>query len=169
MNETAAAPDSAAVSRFWQDASVRANFNPARAYTGMNPTEALEPPAWSFDGTREEATAMAELVTLGLKTATSASLEDYADADEALPTAGALSILCDGEGQPVALLQTTSVDVVAFDDVSVDFASAEGEGSPSLDAWRERNARLRGSDVVCERFKVLVKRTDGVDSVVRAR
>ena len=107
----------------------------------------------------------------GDKTATAGALWDYEAEGEDLPEPGALAIVTDGRGIPHALIATTRVDVVPFDEVSAEHAFLEGEGDRSLATWRQVHERFftesavhdRGfrSDmpVVLQRFTVLYGHT----------
>ncbi len=81
---------------------------------------------------------------------------------------GDLSVATTWRGEPRAILETTSVVVLPFEEVSADFARDEGEGDLSLQYWRdvhwayfERECRKLGQapslqmPIVCERFRVL--------------
>jgi uncharacterized protein YhfF len=145
-----------AIDRFWQECS---------AHLPALPEEA--PVAWAFGATPEHADGLLELVLAGTKTATASSLWDCEYSGEAIPVPGELSIILDGQGDPRALIETTSVSVVPFDGVSADHAHAEGEGDRTLAAWRDIHERFwrdhsedpRGFEpqmpVVCETFRVL--------------
>ena len=71
---------------------------------------------------------------------------------------------------PVCVIQTTQVEVMAFNQVNAGWAYAEGEGDRSLEYWREGHWRFFSRScerigrtpsetmpVVCERFKVVFK------------
>ncbi|MDQ1128384.1 ASCH domain-containing protein [Microbacterium sp. SORGH_AS_0888] len=100
-------------------------------------------------------------------TATASSLWDYEAEGEALPAEGDHSIVLDGRGAPRAIIQTLSVAVVPFDEVTEAHARAEGEGDRSLTHRREAHERFwrthsrspRGFDVklpvVCEGFRLV--------------
>lgn len=160
--------DPAELDDFWTDAKIRAGINPAGWYVGTTPTEALRPPAWSFGASPEQADHLLRLVLDGVKTATSSALWDYEAEDDPLPTGGTLSIVLDGDDHPRALIRTTDVSVVPFDEVDEGHAAAEGEGDRSLAYWRREHERFftehatheRGFStdmpVVLERFEVLV-------------
>lgn len=125
------------------------------------------PDAWAFGASEEQADRLLQLVLSGTKTATASSLWDYEADQEALPLVGDFSIVLDGRGAPRAVIQTLSVDVVPFGDVTEAHARAEGEGDLSLEGWREAHARFwrahstspRGFDatlpVVCEGFRLV--------------
>ena len=155
------------VHTFWEVASAHARLNGVPAYFGPNVLDSVPPPAWSFGATTEDADELLELVLKGTKTATASALWDYEAEDEPLPEPGALSIVLDGTARPRALIETTGVEVVPFDEVSEEHARLEGEGDLSLAHWREVHRPFfttqathdRGFSadvpVVCERFRVL--------------
>ncbi|WP_309127140.1 ASCH domain-containing protein [Microbacterium sp.] len=125
------------------------------------------PEAWAFGATPEHADGLLALVLAGTKTATASSLWDYEHTGEPLPEVGLLNIILDGRGVPRALLETTAVDVIPFDEVPESHAFAEGEGDRSLSYWRDVHERYwrehsdspRGFDprmpVVCEQLRLL--------------
>ena len=90
--------------------------------------------AMSIGGTPELANYGAALVLDGTKTATSSPLWDYADGR--IPFAGALSVLLDGQDQPVGIVETVGVERVRFRDVTEEMARAYGEGERTLQWWR---------------------------------
>ena len=161
--------ESSAIESFWQVARMRAKLNPTGYYTGERPLGSLRPPAWAFGATRQQADELLALVLSGVKTATSGALWDYEAQGEELPRPGALGIVTDGRGVPHALIVTTQVDIVPFDEVSTEHAYLEGEGDRSLPTWREVHERFfteravhtrgfsRDMPVVLERFAVLYK------------
>ncbi len=146
---------------------MRAKLNPTGYYMGERSLGSLPPPAWAFGATPDQADALLGLVLSGTKTATAGALWDYEAAGEELPTPGMLGIVTDGRGVPHALVMTTEVEVVPFDEVSAEHAHLEGEGDRSLATWREEHERLftehavhgRGFSpdmpVVLQRFAVL--------------
>ncbi|SJM61261.1 Alpha-N-arabinofuranosidase [Frigoribacterium sp. JB110] len=103
----------------------------------------------------------------GTKTGTAAALWDHEAIGERVPEAGDLSIVLNGSELPRALIRTTSIRIVPFDQVDEEHAHAEGEGDRTLTAWREIHERFwrtygesgRGfapdMPVVCERFEVV--------------
>ncbi len=152
---------------FWAVARSRARLNPLPAYFGPTPLEAVVPPAWSFGATRKQADDLLALVLAGTKTATAGAWWDYEVEDEPLPSVGTLAILLDGAGHPRALVETTDVRVVPFDEVDAEHARLEGEGDRTLEQWRADHERFftqhstsgRGfaadMPVVLERFRLV--------------
>jgi len=153
------------VEAFWALAKFHANLNSAPTYFGPTTLEVVPPPAWAFGGSAEEADELLQLVLDGTKTATASALWDYEAEGEALPEVGSLSILLDGRGHPRALISTTEVEVVPFDEVDEEHARLEGEGDLSVASWRAAHERFFGQGssrpfepdmpVVLERFAVV--------------
>jgi uncharacterized protein YhfF len=119
--------------------------------------------AWGFGSSPEMATDLGLLVRDGPKRAT-ASLRSEYDADEPLPASGDLGVILDGDGRPLCVVRTASVEVRAFGDVDEEFAWTEGEGDRSLAYWREAHLRFftaggtrpeDDTEVVLERFDLL--------------
>ena len=158
------------VAAFWEVAKRRARLASLPGYFGPSALESLMPPVWSFGATPEQSDELVQLVLDGSKTATSSALWDYEAADEPLPERGALGIVLDGSAQPRALVVTTDVRVVPFDEVDAEHACLEGEGDLTLEHWREVHERFftehaehdRGFSpdmpVVLERFEVIYER-----------
>lgn len=131
----APAPNQAEIDAFWEEAQVRAKLDPLRGFGAPSTLAALQPPAWAFGATPQQADELLALVLDGTKTATASALGDYSDEDP-LPTEGTLGIVLDGSGRPRALLMTTDVQVRPFAEVDAEHARAEGEGDLSLEYWR---------------------------------
>ncbi|KAK5657917.1 hypothetical protein OQA88_2466 [Cercophora sp. LCS_1] len=85
---------------------------------------------------------------------------------------GDLSVILDGEGNPGAVMRTTSFIRCKFKDVAEDFALAEAEGD--YRAYREGHFEFYGkqknghefndeSMVLCERFEVIFAARRGVE------
>lgn len=148
--------------------SIDAFWHECRASIDGLPEEL--PEAWAFGATPAHADELLELVLAGVKTATASSLWDYEHTGEALPEPGLLSIILDGHGEPRALLETVSVEVVPFDEVTDEHAYAEGEDARTLASWREAHERFwrmhsqspKGFrpdiPVVCEKFRLIYGR-----------
>ena len=131
-----------------------------------DPRRAAKPDAFGFGGESGIADELAALVLAGKKRATASLPVEYTSLNEPLPKAGDLSIILDGEGNPVAIIERISVDLIPFQAVDADFAAFEGEGDGSLDYWRKAHTwyfdsvfkRLGGrleadTPVLCQRFK----------------
>lgn len=126
------------------------------------------PEVFHFCDNQTDADHLANLVVEGIKTATCSSLVAYERDQESLPFFGEKAIVSDWIGNAKAVIETTQVDLIPFDEVSEEFAFLEGEGNRSLAYWRkehkaffEREALKLGYTfskkmmLVCERFKVL--------------
>jgi uncharacterized protein YhfF len=108
--------------------------------------DADSPSAWAVGGSPEQADELLDLVLAGAKSATSSALWAYEAESEPLPAVGDLSVVCDATGYPKALIRTTHVSVMPFDDVPASHAYAEGGGDRSLEYWRrEHEAFFRAS------------------------
>lgn len=119
--------------------------------------------AWGFGSSPEMATQLGLLVRDGPKRAT-ASLRSDDEGDAPMPAAGDLGVILDGDGRPLCVVRTTSVEVRAFGDVDEEFAWTEGEGDRSLAWWRDAHVRFfaamgtpvdAATPVVLERFELL--------------
>ena len=108
-------------------------------YKEINPLAGPEPEAWAFGAAPD---LLAELVAKGVKTATASAYDEYVHYEEELPKVGDLDVVLDGQGQAVAIIETTKVTVIPFRDVSADHAYKEGEGDRSLTYWRQVHEEL---------------------------
>ena len=108
------------------------------------------------------------LIVQGVKTATCSALWEWEAENVAIPHAGLITIVLDGRGAPLCVIETTEVTIRAFNEVDAQFADAEGEDDRSLAAWRRehwryfsrvlpKTGRTPADDMplVCERFRVL--------------
>jgi uncharacterized protein YhfF len=124
--------------------------------------------AWHFCDNQEDADELASLVLAGRKRATAGALWSYEAEEEPVPQVGDFGVITDWSGEARCVILTTAVEIVAFAEVSEDFAATEGEGDGSLAYWREAHraafgrelegsGRSLGPDtpVVCERFEVV--------------
>jgi uncharacterized protein YhfF len=142
-----------------------------QAYLASLPETAPHPTdyeAWSFGHTPEVATRLGALAKAGIKTATSSPGWCYEAENETLPQVGALSIILDGDQDPLCIIETIQIEIKAFNQVDEQFAYDEGEGDRSLAYWRQVHwkafsvecadiGRIPSEDmpVVCERFRVI--------------
>ena len=124
--------------------------------------------AWGFGDSPQMADALGALVRDGFKSATASLVWAYEAEDEPPPEVGDYSIILDGEGAPLCIIQTTEIYVRPFNKVDAEQAYLEGEGDRSLTFWREahweffsRECTLLGRKpsqempVLCERFKLV--------------
>ncbi|MEB2846508.1 ASCH domain-containing protein [Endobacterium cereale] len=108
----------------------------------------------------------ARLILDGIKTATSSPFWEFPDGK--IPYKGALSVLLDGRGEARAIVETSSVDIVPFNQVSEEFAFAYGEGDRSMTWFRSKigdwyrsyaassgNPFTEDTPVICERITVV--------------
>lgn len=111
------------------------------------------------------ADAGARLVLAGEKTATSALPDEF---EAGPPWRGALSILTDGAGRPVCVIETVEVRTIPFEAVDAAFARDYGEWDRTLATWREQSWEYYATvcdrlglvpdpkmPLVCERFRVV--------------
>ncbi len=84
-----------------------------------------------------DAPEISRLVLEGTKTATGSVLWSYEADGKALPGAGDHWIVTHGADDPVCVIETTDVRIIPFDEVSVEYARAGGEGDRSLASWRK--------------------------------
>ena len=119
--------------------------------------------AWGFgdDGKPELMTELGLLVRDGPKRATTSRVDDYAQDGDPIPAAGEHSVILDGEGHPLCIIRTTSIEVRPFGEVDEAFAWDEGEGDRTLEDWRRAhiwyfasvgNPIEASTPVVLERF-----------------
>ena len=86
------------------------------------------------------------------------------------PKPGSLSVVTYWDGKPACVIETLAIEVLPFEQVSAEFAAAEGEGDGSLSYWRRVHWDYFGREcarvgrapslvmpVVCERFGVIHK------------
>jgi len=110
------------------------------------------------------------LIAQGIKTATCSSLWEWEAEGNPIPQAGLITIVLDGRGEPLCIVETVEVAIHRYNEVDADFARDEGEGDLSLSYWRKahRNFFSRtlpkiGKEfseempLVCERFRMIYK------------
>jgi uncharacterized protein YhfF len=110
------------------------------------------------------------LIAAGTKTATCSALAEWEYEGEEIPQPGLLTIVLDGKGDPLCIVETIEVTVKPFHQVDAAFACEEGEGDRSLEYWRsthkrffERTFACIGAEfsedisLVCERFRLIYK------------
>jgi uncharacterized protein YhfF len=98
--------------------------------------EASPLPVTWFGLTPADRDETARLVLIGDKRATTALLAAYAADREPLPVVGRRSLVRDGRGRDIAIIETTRIEIRRYGDVDEAFARLEGEGDKTLACWR---------------------------------
>lgn len=147
------------VTEFWAQARAAVPTLPKAPPTGDR--------VWVFGATPEHADGLLALVLAGVKTGTASYVWEYESDGEPLPEAGGFDVILDGSGAPQAVIETLSVDVVPFDEVTAEHAHAEGEDDRTLESWRRIHREFFEQHVnvgrafqadmpmACERFRVV--------------
>ncbi|HCT63525.1 MAG TPA: RNA-binding protein [Erysipelotrichaceae bacterium] len=89
-----------------------------------------------FDDDEETANDLCERVLKGKKRATCSSYDYYLNEHISMPRVGDLSLFTDWEGHPKGVIQTTNIEILAFEDVDKERFEREGEDD-TLETWRE--------------------------------
>lgn len=100
--------------------------------------------AWGFGDSPAMADELGELVLAGHKTATSSLLWEYDHDGEPVPEVGEHSVILDGQGRPLGIIETVEVVICPYREVDEAMAAAEGEGDRSLRHWRAAHWRYFG-------------------------
>lgn len=157
--------DEAAIAEFWRAVRGQVVARWGNDIVAQYPDTQV-PPAWAFGDDPQLADDLLALILDGTKTGTASALWDYAEG-ESVPQAAELSIILDGAGQPRAIIRTTSVNIVPFNEVTEEHAFSEGEGDRTLETWRRDHRAFWGRSglggrefnetmpVVAERFELL--------------
>jgi uncharacterized protein YhfF len=124
--------------------------------------------AWGFGNTPEMADKLGVLVLRGIKTATASLVWSFEAENEPVTKVGDYSVVLDGKGKPICIIQATEIRILPFNQVDEEQAYLEGEGDRSLQYWREVHWRFFSEEcakmnrepeedmpVVCERFKLV--------------
>ena len=138
----------------------------ARSTGGVDEDRFYE--AFQFGDSAALANELGQLVLSGRKRATTGSVWSFEASGRRLPRPGDLSVVTDGQGAALCIIETMQVHVMPFDEVSAEFAAVEGEGDGSLAFWRQahidyftRECQRAGRTfsgsmpVSCERFRVV--------------
>jgi uncharacterized protein YhfF len=106
----------------------------------------MEAVRFAFPGPQRDRLVAA--VLRGEKTATSSLLAEWLLDDQELPAAGERRDVLDSGDNPVAVIETTAVDVIRLGDVDLALAREEGEGFRSVAEWRETHERFWAEEVM---------------------
>lgn len=121
-----------------------------------------------FCDNKKDADECAQLVADGIKQATSTSLWWYETNEHPLPRTGNIYIITNWEGRATAIIKTSQVEKVPFNEIKEEYAQIEGEGDKSLEYWKKvhwdyysREMKKMGQMpteemiIVCEHFKTI--------------
>lgn len=126
--------------------------------------------AESWGDSPEMANELGDLIVREIKTATCSALWEWEAEGKPIPEAGQITVVLNGRGEPLCIIETTEVTIRKYNEVGDTFAQAEGEGDFSLDYWRDAHRKYfsrtlpkigkefsEDMPLVCERFKVIYK------------
>ena len=114
------------VEEFWADFC---------AATGVSPDEPYQ--VWHFGNTLEMALELGQLVIAGKKFATASLAAVNEIKPHEAPIHGGYSVVTDFNRFPGAVIRTTEIRHLPFDEVDSQFAADEGEGDQTLEYWRD--------------------------------
>lgn len=140
-------------------------------YTATHPefkNDAL-PEASYFHNNREDANRLAQLILDGKKQAGSNLYFFYEQAKADLPKIGTKNIVTDFDGKAIAIIATTQVDTVAFNQIPATYAAMDmGTTIAPLEKWKkahwaffapamEENGGEPSEEmlIVCEQFETI--------------
>ena len=132
-------------------------------------TSGLAPyPTDSFGDNPELADELGGLVVAGVKTATCSALWEWEAPGFSPPAAGDRTIILDGTGEPLCIIETTAIEIRPFEGVDAAFACDEGEDDRTLASWRREHWKyfsrvlpkigrqpVPDMPLVCERFRLV--------------
>lgn len=101
------------------------------------------------------ANVCAELILKGEKTASCSMAHCYDVEGEPMPEVGHLQVVTNWQQEPICIIEITDVSSCAYQDVSAEFAAAEGEGDKSLVWWRDAHWEFFSRE--CEELKIEAK------------
>jgi uncharacterized protein YhfF len=104
------------------------------------PSEDLPVAEFAFPGPLRDQLVAA--IVAGGKTTTTGLVAEYEREGEPLPEPGLRQVVVDSAGNPVAVIETTSVQVMRLGDVDLAHALGEGEGYASVAEWRAGHERF---------------------------
>lgn len=107
-------------------------------YRDTTPDAPVQPyESFHFCDNEEDADICADLVVRNIKRATAASVAELELSGCRQPVVGDVSVVTRWDGEAVAVIKTTHVEIRRLDDVDEAFAAREGEGERTLKWWRE--------------------------------
>jgi uncharacterized protein YhfF len=155
--------ENAAIAAFWQE------YCATRADRDVCLHEPHD--AWAFGDSARMADELGQLVLDGTKTATAGLLWEDEYFGWKTPAVGDKTVILDGGGKPLCVIETTVAVAVPFSAVDEAFARLEGEGFDTVDDWRDAHweyfaCRCReigrepdaAMPVLCQQFRVVYPR-----------
>jgi uncharacterized protein YhfF len=106
----------------------------------------MEAVRFAFPGAERD--RLVGAVLRGEKTATSSLLAEWLLDDQELPAVGDRREVLDSDDRPVAVIETTAVDVIRLADADMALAHQEGEGFESVAEWRQAHESFWTEDVI---------------------
>lgn len=126
--------------------------------------------SWKFETSENASNTLARLVMDGKKKGSSSTKDNFENVGEVIPMVGDLYIITNWNDIAQFIIQTTTVNIVPYKEVSEEFARAEGEGDLSLKYWQEIHEPIfkieqancgkefsENTKIVCEEFEVIFK------------
>ena len=135
-------PEDQRVSQYWQNFLKETNRNTNEKYYEC----------FYFCHTETLANSLLQLVLDGKKKATSSSLLSYQARHEPLPQVGSLSIVTDFAGNPRCVIETKSVTILPFKDMTFDLCKREGEDD-TLESWQQGHIHFFTIDAAQNNFE----------------
>ena len=156
-------PDPREVSRFWAQARKNVGWAGLEVILGQQQEAVVEPPWMHLSQDREEATLLVNALAEAGKGVAQTPISEFPGGEEDLPSPGDLAVICDGDGNPVALVMTVNLDVLDVTAASGAPEVAGGLGVPEVsealggqgDGSLPEGNRVR---IVEERFRSLYPR-----------
>lgn len=90
-----------------------------------------------FCSDEHNANICADLILRGEKRASCSMDYWYTHKGEPMPVVGHLQVVTNWQGDPVCIIEITSVSKCQYNEVTPEFAASEGEGDKTLAWWRE--------------------------------
>lgn len=97
--------------------------------------------AFHFHFEEKWANELLRLVLIGQKRATASSLLLYEIQGSEIPKVGDYSVVTDFANEPKCVIQTTSVHIIPFKEMTFERCKLEGEDD-SLESWKEGHTRF---------------------------